>query len=103
MPGTLRPLLVVLCMTAAGCTQPSPERGRLADPVAVGQRMIAFCDLEWEEQCGEFYRTERTVRTASNWQVRQPVYQRSTAKWKRYEPHLNGLLEADGSIRCEDA
>jgi hypothetical protein len=31
------------------------------------------------------------VRTASVSQVRQPIYQRSVARWKHYEPTL-GLL-----------
>ena len=69
----------------------------------MARRLIAACGLEWEPACLEFHRTERPVRTASVTQVRQPIYQRSVARWKNYEPRwpscsrrlpLEDLLEA---------
>jgi len=33
------------------------------------------------------------VVTASVWQVRQPIYTRSVARWRHYERHLGPLLE----------
>jgi tetratricopeptide (TPR) repeat protein len=38
-----------------------------------------------------FTELDRAVRTASVWQVRQPVYTTSKEKWKRYETHLEPL------------
>ncbi len=35
----------------------------------------------------------RSVRTASMWQVRQPINRASVARWRRYEPWLGELLE----------
>lgn len=58
------------------------------------QRLIAFCGLDWNEACLTFYQTRRQVRTASLSQVRQPIYQDSIGRWKRYERHLRPLLEA---------
>jgi hypothetical protein len=58
----------------------------------VARRLVATCGLDWEPACLEFYRTERHVRTASVTQVRQPVYQRSVARWKNYEPALAELF-----------
>jgi tetratricopeptide (TPR) repeat protein len=60
----------------------------------VARRLIAACGLEWEPACLDFHRTERPVRTASLTQVRQPVYQRSVARWKHYEPVLADLFAA---------
>ena len=54
--------------------------------------MIEACGLPWEPACLEFHRTERPIRTASVMQVRQPVYQRSVARWKNYEPALAELF-----------
>ena len=37
------------------------------------RRLLDFCSLDFEPACLEFYRTERSVRTASSEQVRQPM------------------------------
>lgn len=65
----------------------------VADQEAVSRKLIAFCGLEWDERCLEFYKNERPVSTASSWQVRQPIYTSSTARWKRYEPYLGPLAQ----------
>jgi tetratricopeptide (TPR) repeat protein len=64
----------------------------VTDLESVARRLIEACGLPWEPACLEFHRTERPVRTASVLQVRQPVYQRSVARWKHYEPHLGELF-----------
>jgi tetratricopeptide (TPR) repeat protein len=65
----------------------------VADLEGVARRLVAWCGLEWEPACLEFYQTERPVRTASVTQVRQPIYTRSVARWKNYEPALGSLFE----------
>ena len=50
--------------------------------------LLDFCDLPWEEACLSFNQQNRAVRTASNWQVRQPLYASSVHRWKRYEQEL---------------
>jgi len=56
------------------------------------RRLISFLDLEWEPACLDFHRTKRTITTASSWQVRQPLYDRSVGRWRKYERHLAPLL-----------
>ena len=56
------------------------------------RRLISFLDLEWEPACLDFHRTKRTITTASSWQVRQPLYDRSAGRWRKYERHLAPLL-----------
>ena len=34
------------------------------------------------------YFSQRAVRTASNWQVRQPIYKSARRRWKNYEKDL---------------
>ncbi|NIR61561.1 MAG: hypothetical protein GWO02_19745, partial [Gammaproteobacteria bacterium] len=46
--------------------------------------MIDFCGLEWDDACLQFHRAERSVKTASLWQVRQPIYKQSVQRWKPY-------------------
>jgi tetratricopeptide (TPR) repeat protein len=64
----------------------------VSDLEVTARRMIEACGLPWEPACLEFHRTERPIRTASVMQVRQPVYQRSVARWKNYEPALGELF-----------
>ncbi len=71
----------------------------LAEPEATARRLLAFCDLDWEPACLEFHRSARSVRTASRWQVRQPLYNSSRERWRHYAAHLGPLLpllEAQG-------
>ena len=65
-----------------------------ADPEVVSRRLLAFCGLEWDERCLRFHDTQRVVHTSSVLQVRQPMYRSSVGRWKRYEAHLQPLLEA---------
>jgi tetratricopeptide (TPR) repeat protein len=57
------------------------------------RRLIDFLGLEWDEACLSFHQTERTVLTASHWQVRQPLYASSVGRWKHYENRLGPLLD----------
>jgi hypothetical protein len=65
----------------------------VAEPEQNIRKMLAFCDLEWEEGCLNFHKTKRRVKTASITQVRQPIYRSSVEKWRRYESHLAPLAE----------
>lgn len=61
-----------------------------ADPEAQVRRLLAFCGLEYDPACLEFHRTQRTVRTASAAQVREPLRQ-DTARSALYGDLLNPL------------
>jgi Flp pilus assembly protein TadD len=63
------------------------------------RRLLEFCGLEWDDACLRFYESERTVRTPSAEQVRQPIYDRSVGQWRRYEPWLGELLTTLEPIR----
>lgn len=56
--------------------------------------LLNYCDLAFEPQVLEFYKTERPVRTASSEQVRQPIYRDATDEWRTYERHLEPLKRA---------
>jgi tetratricopeptide (TPR) repeat protein len=60
--------------------------------------LLDFCGLDWHEGCMEFQRADRAVKTASVWQVREPLYQRSSGRWRNYERHLAPLREALGDL-----
>jgi tetratricopeptide (TPR) repeat protein len=60
------------------------------------RRLLEFCGLPFEPGCVAFHRTERSVRTASSEQVRQPIYREGLSQWRHYEPWLAPLREALG-------
>jgi tetratricopeptide (TPR) repeat protein len=60
------------------------------------RRMLDFCGLEFEPQCVEFHKTERSVRTASSEQVRQPLFREGLDQWRHFEPWLGPLKSALG-------
>jgi len=60
------------------------------------RRMLDFCGLEFEPACIEFYKTSRSVRTASSEQVRQPIFREGLDQWHHYERWLGPLREALG-------
>jgi Tfp pilus assembly protein PilF len=66
----------------------------VADHEGVTRAMLEFCGLDWNDACAAPHETDRPVKTASRWQVRQPVYKTSLARWRRYEKHLGPLLAA---------
>ncbi|MBU3069182.1 sulfotransferase [Aestuariicella sp. G3-2] len=57
------------------------------------RRMLKYIGVEWEPQVLSFNELDRPVKTASVWQVRQPIYKTSTAKWERYKSHLAQLIK----------
>lgn len=66
----------------------------LADPETEARRMLDYLGVEWEPQVLDFNTLDRPIKTASVWQVRQPIYHSSKAKWRRYEQHLKPLIAA---------
>jgi hypothetical protein len=60
------------------------------------RRLLDYCELEFEPGCVEFHKTERSVRTASSEQVRQPIYRDGLDQWRHYEPWLGSLRESLG-------
>ena len=69
-----------------------PYAELVADPETWSRRVVAFIGLEWDPRCLDFHQTQRSVLTASNWQVRQPMYSRSVGRWRSYEKHIRPLL-----------
>ncbi|HVZ06401.1 tetratricopeptide repeat-containing sulfotransferase family protein [Rhodopila sp.] len=58
------------------------------------RRIVAHCGLDWDPACLEFHRTERSVRTASMTQVRQPIYRSSMGRWRPKPALLEPLQTA---------
>jgi len=66
----------------------------VADLETQTRRILDHCGLPWEDRCLAFHQARRAVRTASAAQVRQPIYDKSIGRWRRYERFLEPLLAA---------
>lgn len=66
----------------------------VADQDLHTRKIIDFLKLDWNDACLRFFENERTVKTPSKWQVRQPMYTSSMGKWRHYERHLGPLITA---------
>ncbi len=66
----------------------------VADQESQTRRLLEYCGLPWHENCLNFHKTRRTVKTASDTQVRRPLYRNAVRHWKHYEKHLGPLLQA---------
>ena len=56
------------------------------------RNLLKNCDLEWNDQCLKFYNNKRVIKTASDIQARNKIYNSSIDSWKRYEKHLKGYF-----------
>jgi hypothetical protein len=60
------------------------------------RRILDFCGLAFQPACVDYHKTERSVRTASSEQVRQPIFRDGLDQWKHFEPWLGPLRDALG-------
>ena len=72
----------------------------VAEPTPGLERLLAFLGLDWDPGCLAFHQLDNAVKTASVWQVREPLYQRSSGRARHYQRQLAPLkawLEESGS------
>lgn len=68
----------------------------VADPQPEIAQILAACGLDWEDGVLDFHKAGGAVRTASVWQIRQPLYRKSSGRWRNYEACLGDLKTALG-------
>jgi tetratricopeptide (TPR) repeat protein len=57
------------------------------------EKLLKFCELDWDENCLNFHNNTRAVKTASHSQVRREMYQGSSEVWKQYKSYLKPIIE----------
>jgi tetratricopeptide (TPR) repeat protein len=58
------------------------------EPRETTEALLQFLGLDWSEDCLAFHTRANVVKTASVWQVREPLYQRASGRWRNYEAEL---------------
>ncbi|KAL4458332.1 hypothetical protein ABPG75_013197 [Micractinium tetrahymenae] len=64
----------------------------VADQEGSTRRLAQHCGLPWHDVMLRFYETDRSVQTASQLQVKKPIYSSSLDKWHAYKEGLAPLL-----------
>lgn len=64
----------------------------VSEPKTVLRALLAFLKLDWSDSLLDFHRRRATVKTASVWQVREPIHARSSGRWRNYEDQLKRKL-----------
>jgi tetratricopeptide (TPR) repeat protein len=65
----------------------------VAKPEYWSRKLISHIGLDWHDSCLAPHKLERSVKTASHWQVRQPIYKSSVQRWKNYEEFIQPLIK----------
>ena len=73
----------------------------VADQETQSRKLLEFCELEWDDRCLEFYKSERAVSTASVYPVRQPIYKDSLKSWEKYGDALKPMQAVVESGKCK--
>ena len=65
----------------------------IATPKESISKALEFLNLEWSDKCLSFHTLNNPVKTASAWQVREPLYTKSAGRWKNYleNPEVKAL------------
>ncbi|MDR7194736.1 tetratricopeptide repeat-containing sulfotransferase family protein [Luteimonas terrae] len=66
----------------------------VVNPEATLRPLLAHLGLAWSPACLQFHTRATTVKTASYWQVRRPLYTDASGRWRRYRAHLAPLEAA---------
>ena len=57
-------------------------------------RLLASLGIEWDARCLDFHKSRRLVATASQFQIRKPLYTTSIGRWRHFERQLEPLVRA---------
>ena len=64
------------------------------NPKKIVSEVVKYCGLNWEDDCMNFHKNKRIVRTASNIQVREPINKKSIRAWGKYEDNLQSMIKS---------
>ncbi len=65
----------------------------LINPEEEIKKLLKFCDLNYEKNCLNFYKTKRPIKTVSSAQARQPIYKSSMSSYQRYEKYMSEFFD----------
>jgi len=67
----------------------------VARPRETVSRLLHFLGEDWDERCLAFDKLDNPVKTASVWQVRQPLHSNSVGRWNNYRTYFEQVFGQD--------
>jgi len=65
----------------------------VSDLEGEARKLLAFCNLDWNDKILDFHTTKRRVKTASISQVREPIYRSSLRKWEAVADEMAPFID----------
>ena len=62
----------------------------IAKPEENTRSLLSSCNLSWSDKCLHFYESKRLIKTASDTQARNKIYNTSINSWENYKNYLDG-------------
>lgn len=69
----------------------------VSDLEGTSKKIAEYCDLTWDRQCLQYFKSGRFVNTASNEQVNKAIYSDSVDRWRHYVKHIKPLISLLGA------
>ena len=57
------------------------------------KKLLNFCNLNFEKECLNFYKTKRPIKTVSSVQARQPLYKSSMSSYQNYQKYMKEIFD----------
>ena len=70
----------------------------ISNPQNQIEDMLSFCDLKFEQNCMDFHKNKRAIKTVSSSQARNKIYSSSINSYKNYEKFLINLFSSLDNI-----
>ena len=64
----------------------------ISNPNKEIKKLIHFCGIDWQDNCVEFYKNKRPIKTVSIVQARKPLFKSSISSFKNYKEFLDNLF-----------
>lgn len=64
----------------------------IAEPQSTITKLLEGLGEKWDERCLTFDQLTNSVKTASVWQVREPLHSKSIGRWKNYASHFENTF-----------
>ena len=84
-----------------GCMFELSYEALINEPEQETRKLLDYCGLTFHAACLSPHKTERSILTASNFQVRQPINKASVARWRHFESHLDFLRDELATTESE--
>ena len=65
----------------------------ISDTETEVRKILSYCEVNWEKNCLDFYKTDRAIKTVSSAQARKPIYKSSIKSYENYSKFLKEYFD----------